>query len=110
MTPIVISEDTILVQENGLLINNQGVTTDTKLYLPPPKAGLRFEILQLSEYGISLITNDPEVSFLLDQSPKQITISGHNANYGKSLTLSSFQDNWRIFSTTFDFQHLIFEE
>ena len=110
MTPRVITEDTILVQENGLLINNQGVTNDTKLYLPPARSGLRFEILQLSEYTISLITNDPEVSFLLDQSPKRITISGHNSNYGKSLVLSSFQDNWRIFSTTFDFQHLIFEE
>jgi len=110
MTPKVISKDTILAHENGLLINNQGVNTDTKLYLPPPRTGLRFEILQLSEYGISLITNDPEVSFLLDQMPKRITISGHKSNYGKNLIISSFQGNWRIFSTTFDFQHLIFEE
>ena len=110
MTPRVISRDTILVQENGLLINNQGVNTNTKLYLPPPKAGLKFEILQLSEYAISLITNDPDVSFLLNGFPKEITISGDKSNYGKSLTLLSFQDNWRIFSTTFDFQHLIFED
>jgi len=105
-----IDKDTIIIHESGLLIYNEGVTTDSCLYLPPPYTGQRFEILQLSEYSISLITNQPDVTFLLDGSPTCLTISGHSYNYGKNLILSSFQEKWRIFSTTFDPQHLHFEE
>lgn len=105
-----IDKETIIIHENGLLIHNDGVDMDSNLYLPPPNPGLKFEILQLSEFSISLITNSPEVSFLLDTSPKSITISGNSSNYGKNLVLQSFQGSWRIFSTTFDLQHLHFEE
>ena len=110
MQPRLIENETILVHENGLLIHNEGVIADSNLYLPLPKTGLRFEILQLAEYSISLITNYSDVSFLLDHSPKCITISGHSSNYGKNLILSTFNGNWRILSSTFDTQHLLFEE
>lgn len=74
---------------------NEGV-----IFLPLPLIGRSIEILQLSDFPITLDTNSDDTRFIFRSKPRRLVINGGPDVYGKNLILTVHNGHWRIQSTT----------
>ena len=108
MKSIMLTSDLIMTKNDkyDLVLSGDGNYT---LYLPPCVNNYQLEVMMVSTNNVTIDTNS-DCSFLRYDDPKKLTIKGCEEAVGKSLTIKSFYDCWRISSSTFDEHLLTFEE
>lgn len=96
--------------ENRTLITNGNADKDLIVYLPRPHHGRSYQVLQLSEFDITLHTNSDHIFFLTRKPSRRLRLKGTAKTVGKCLTIEAYQGKWRIVSTTFSDSQISFEE
>jgi hypothetical protein len=111
MTPFSLTEDLILASDaNRLLITNQEAKGKLTIYLPPAYDYKIFEILLLSEYKVVISTNSETSKFLTKPPKSKLIVGGSYASVGRSITITSYDNSWRIIATSLQESQIIFEE
>lgn len=109
--PFSVIDDLIIPSQfNRYLFSNREAEKDIILRLPKLQNGKLFEVLLLSEFKVTLHCNSEVTRFLTSPPKLKLTIGGTPACVGRSVTITAFENYWRIIHSTVPEPNIVFEE